>query len=95
MPVRAKVGEAGGGVRQQVPGDDGDGVADRDQGPLFTAAAGQPMIAGAEESFGPAAPRPASPRVPEIHGLPWPVLAGLFFPADWRARGAYLAQDTR
>jgi len=37
----------------------------------------------------------ASPRVPPSRGLPWPVVAALLRPADWRALGANLAQDTR
>ena len=39
VEVRAEVGEPGLRVGQQVPGDDQQGVADRDQGALFAAAA--------------------------------------------------------
>src|SRR5215813_3782491 len=37
----------------------------------------------------------ASPRAPPSQGLPLPVEPGLLLPADWRAAGANLAQDTR
>src|SRR6266567_9302119 len=37
----------------------------------------------------------ASPMVPPSQGLPLPVAAALLRPADWRALGANLAQDTR
>ena len=53
MPARAEVGEVRIGVRQQVPGDDQDGVADRDQGARFAAAAGEAVVTGAEEGLGP------------------------------------------
>src|SRR5215472_16895228 len=52
VPVGAEVGELGVWVGQQVPGDDQDGVADRDQGSLFAAAAGEPVVAGGQEGLG-------------------------------------------
>ena len=42
-----------------------------------------------------AAEMAASPRVAPGQGLPLPVVPGLLLPADCRALGAYLAQDTR
>ena len=53
MPVGAEVGEVGGGVREQVPGDDEDGVADGDQGALLAAAPDDPLVAGGQEGLGP------------------------------------------
>ena len=52
VPVGAEVGEPGVGVGQQVPGDDEQGVADRDQGSLFAAAAGEAVVAGGQEGLG-------------------------------------------
>ena len=52
VPVGAKVGEPGIGVSEQVPGDDQDGVADRDQGALLAAAPGDPLVAGGQEGLG-------------------------------------------
>ena len=95
MPVGAEVSKPGGGVAEQVPGDDQDRVADRDQGALLAPAAGDPVVARSQEVLVRAAPMPASPRVPPIQGLPLPVDPGLLLPADCRARGANLAHDTR
>src|SRR5215470_818534 len=50
--VRPEVAVCGAGVRKQVPGDDKDGVADRDDGALGTAAAGDPPVPLAEEGVG-------------------------------------------
>ena len=52
MPVGAEVGEVGVRVGQQVPGDGEDGVADRDQGALLAAAAGEPVVARAQKGLG-------------------------------------------
>src|SRR5207245_10576809 len=52
MPVGAEVGEVGGGVRQQVPDDGEDGVADGDQGAFLAAAPDDALIAGCEEGAG-------------------------------------------
>src|SRR4051795_1959731 len=54
VEVRAEVVEVGVGVGEQVPDDGQDRAADRDQGLLGPAAAGQPSITLAEE--GPGAP---------------------------------------
>jgi hypothetical protein len=94
-PVGAEVGEVGFGVRQQVPGDGVDGVADRDQGALFAAAAGEAVVAGAGEGLGAGGADAASPRVLAIQGCPCRWCPGLLLPADWLALGAYLAYDTR
>ena len=95
VPVGDEVGEVGVGVGQQVPGDDQDGVADRDQGALFAAAAGEPVVRDPRKVLVREAPMPASPRVLASQGLPLPVVPGLLLPADCRALGAYLAHDTR
>jgi hypothetical protein len=47
-----EVVELGGGVGQQVVDDDEDRVADCDDGLLFTAAAGQAPVAGAQDTVG-------------------------------------------
>src|SRR5487761_1363674 len=81
MPVGAEVGEAGGGVGQQVVDDDQDGVADGDQGALFAAAAGEPVVAGAQEGLGPGGAdaglaEGAGDPGAALAGGPWLVLAG-------------------
>jgi len=53
VEVRSEVLELGVGVAQQVPDDDQDGTADRDQRPLLASAAGDPSLALAEEGVGP------------------------------------------
>src|SRR6266487_4341829 len=53
MPVGAEVGEAGGGVGEQVPDDGEDGVADGDQGAFLAAAPDDPLVAGGQEGPGP------------------------------------------
>src|SRR5215208_2129723 len=50
----AQIVEAGGGVGQQVPDDDQDGAADRDDGLLGAAAFGQAPVALPQEGVGPA-----------------------------------------
>src|SRR3954451_17714392 len=50
--VRAEVDELGLLVGEQRPDDDQDGAADRDDGPLLAAAAGDPPISLAEEGVG-------------------------------------------
>src|SRR3954451_2980500 len=52
IEVRAEVVEVGVGVGEQVPDDGQDRAADRDQGLLGPAAAGQPSIALTEEALG-------------------------------------------
>src|SRR6266545_3780817 len=52
MPVGAEVGEAGGGVGEQVPDDGEDGVADGDQGAFLAAAPDDPLVAGGQEGPG-------------------------------------------
>src|SRR3954465_11392710 len=47
--VGAEVGEAGLGVREQVPDDDQHGAADRDDGLLLPAASRDPTVTLAEE----------------------------------------------
>ena len=54
VEVGAEVVEAGVGVGEQVPDDDQDGAADRDDGLLLAAAAGDASVAFAEEGVGPA-----------------------------------------
>ena len=49
----SKVGVARLGIGEQVPGDDEDGSADGDDGFLLAAAAGDPLVALAEEGAGP------------------------------------------
>ena len=63
MPVGGQVGEPGGGIGQQVPGDDQDGVADRYQRTLLAAAPGDPEVAGSEDGLGPAQAWLASDRI--------------------------------
>ena len=60
--VGAEVVEAGVGVGEQVPDDHQDGAADRDDGLLLAASAGDASVAGAEEGVGPAGATAASPR---------------------------------
>jgi hypothetical protein len=62
VEVGAEIAEADGGVGQPVPDDDQDGAADRDDGPLGAATAGQAPVALAKEGVGPARPTAASPR---------------------------------
>src|SRR5829696_5842163 len=50
----AQVMEAGGGVSEQVPDDDQDGAADRDDGLVGAAAFGQAPVAFSQEGVGPA-----------------------------------------
>ena len=50
--VGAEVVEAGVGVGEQVPDDDQDGAADRDDGLLLAAASGDAPVAFAEEGVG-------------------------------------------
>src|SRR5215218_3364404 len=52
VEARAQIVEAGIRVRQQVPDDDQDGAADRDDGLLGAAAAGDAPVALAEEGVG-------------------------------------------
>ena len=78
-----------------MPGDDQDGVADRHQGALFAAAAGELVVRDPRKVLVRAAEMAASPRVAPGQGLPSPVVAALLRPADWRALGANLAQETR
>src|SRR3954463_5096743 len=63
VEVRAEVVEVGVGVGEQVPDDGQDRAADRDQGLLGPAAAGEASIALAEEGLGAPAPIAASPRM--------------------------------
>jgi hypothetical protein len=53
VETRSQIVEMGPGVRQQVPDDDQDGPADRDDGTLGTTAAGDPPVTLAEEGVGP------------------------------------------
>ena len=50
--VAAEVGEAGGGVGEQVPDDDQDRTADCDDGFVLAPAAGDPPVPLAEEGVG-------------------------------------------
>ena len=52
VEARAEVVEAGGGIGQQVPADDQDGAADRDDGLLLAAASGDTSVAFTEEGIG-------------------------------------------
>jgi hypothetical protein len=91
VPVRAQVGELGAGVGEQVVGDDEQGVADRDEGALLAAAARCGGTREPRKILVRVAPMAASPWVPAIHGLPFPVPPALFLSADCFARGANLA----
>ena len=63
VEVGAEVDGSGLGVGQQVPDDDQDGAADRDDGFLLAAAAGDASVAFAEEGVGALPARDAaSPR---------------------------------
>src|SRR6516225_11417159 len=73
MPVGAEVGEMGGGVGQQVPGDGEDGVADGDQGAFLAAALDDPLVAGGQEGLGPGG---AGGGLPEGAAEPGIALAG-------------------
>jgi hypothetical protein len=59
--VRAEVDELGLLVGEQRPDDDEDGAADRDDGPLLAAAAGDAPVALAEEGVGAGGADAASP----------------------------------
>jgi hypothetical protein len=91
-----QVGEPGLRVREQVPGDDQDGAADRDVGALGAAAPGDAPVPLAEECVGlGGACGGVSEHGSEV-GVPWPaVLLPFFFPADSFTPGARRAQDTR
>src|ERR1700722_4603308 len=71
VPVGTQVGELGVGVWQQVPGDDQDGVARRDDGTLLAAAAGDPVVPGAEECLRACLRTQAAP-VPRQRTFAWP-----------------------
>lgn len=60
--VGPEVMELGSVVAEQVPGDDQDGAADRDDGSLLAAAPGDPPVALAEEGSVRPAETAASPR---------------------------------
>src|SRR5215475_15861425 len=95
MPVGAQVGEVRAGVGEQVPDEGEEGVADGGQGAFLAAALGGPPVAGGEEGLGPGGAGRGLAEGAAEPGLPWPVVAALLRPEDWRARGANLAQDTR
>jgi hypothetical protein len=97
VPVGAEVAVAGGGVGEQVPGDGEDGVADNDgdEGSFLSSSLGDPPVTGGQEGAGPGGRGGGLADGATEPGVALPVAAALLRPADWRALGANLAQETR
>jgi hypothetical protein len=96
VEARAEVLVVDGGVGQQVPDDDQDGAADRDDGPLGAAASGDAPVAFPRKVVVRPAATAASPSTRARYGLPCPVVAlPLRLPADSLTPGANFAQEAR
>lgn len=94
--VGSEVAKVGVVVAEQVPGDDQDGSADRDNGSFLAASTRDPAVPLAQEGIG--APRVDSgvAQNPRQVAVPCPVAPLPFLrPADSLTPGAYLAQDER